>query len=835
MTLRITLLGISLFSSAFAGEPLPHLPGEPSAGDILDGKSVFPPSPTVEVPIILDGLDPSRLGKLPAPGVHPRILISPDQLPDLRDRLKNTNTGRLLYQALQTRLDESLRNPAYPGSRFYEVLAAGELDEVKAWVEKNRGLPPGVGHYQPFLYVMVIEALDALILEDKERGGRAASALATYSRMILPGVEKAGAGPMGDDSWRAKTLGSHTGASHTEQGLRDGVGGHLLGYAYDFAFPFMNDAQRDIVRKTISTATASKLWIGARLPRHFRNWNWIAVGLQQPLLALAIEGEKGYDPRVYELGVQMARDYLTYGISAQGVSTEAVGYTQFGLVWANPFFVAAQRRGADLLGHGHHRAMLDWYLHTMVPSRDAWLSTGDGGDRGPAIWTLAMWRYFFPADPKARALWNSLKAAEGDKAFTGNFHVVEALIWAADDPDLGKELPADGSDITGTGLPALMFDPERGALIARSGWKPDHAWLQFECRVDSVGASHEHADRGHFSFAALGRVWSKDNFRSVETRHHSSILVDGLGQGYWPGPGVWLGLQDFGDLLVASCDAREAYAWFWPKQILTENPDTFVRFPFARWESYGQEARDFQKKHGALTGEKDTRPSVVRFWQGFEKSDPRLWDEDAWPVRYPHNPVAMAFRTVAFDRGRNPWLLVVDDIRKDDKERLYEWLMQAGMNTEMASIQGNDIILCDATVQRDAAGVVRPQKGDRQLLVRILSLNDPAAFPAYQSRPSARLEIYERRDTLAPEASGLAGSRSFGLDKRLVIPSRSSSPDFRILLYPFRVGEDLPETSWNEDRSRLSIRTPSSETILSLHKDDSGRTLVSPEKIPTPQ
>lgn len=829
---RLAFVSLMFVLACHAGERVPpHLPGEPTANDVLDGKPFFPASPQVEVPVNLQGLDKSRLGTVPAPGIHPRILISPDQLPDLRERLKSTNVGKALYQTLQMRLDQSLRDSGYWGSEWYELLAAGDSKAALAMVEEKDGMPPGIGHYQPFLYAIVLEALDALILEDKERGQKVAAAITTYAELVLPGIERAGAGPMGDDSWRAKISGSHTGASHTDQGLRDGVGGHLLGYAYDFAFPFMTDEQRSTVRGTIAAATSGKLWIGARLPRHFRNWNWIAVGLQQPLLALAIEGEEGYDPRVYKLGVELARDYLTYGVTAQGVSTEAVGYTQFGLVWANPFFVAAQRRGADWLGHGHHRSMLDWYLHTMVPARDAWLSTGDGGDRGPSIGTLSMWRYFFPEDPKVRALWHSLTAAAGDTALDGDFHLVEALIWATDDPDLGKALPTDGGDLAQTKLPTLMFDPERGSLIARSGWKHDDAWLQFECRVDSVGASHEHADRGHFSFAALGRIWARDNFRSIETRHHNSILIDGLGQGYWPGPGVWLGLQEFGNLLVAACDASDAYAWFWPKQILSEDPDSFERFPFARWESYAAEAREFQKNHAGLKGEKDTRPAVVKFWKGFEAGDPRLWDEDAWPVRYPHNPVAMAFRTLVFDRGPNPWVLVVDDIQKDDTERLYEWLMQTGMNTEIASIKDNDIILCDATVKRDPAGVVKPEDGDRQLLVRILSLNNPASFHAHQSRPSARLETFERKDTLAPESSALSGSRSFGLDKRLVIASRSTSPDFRILLYPFRAGEELPKTTWSDDRSRLTIQTPAGETILALSQDESGRTLISPASL----
>lgn len=823
-----TLLLIALPTvSLMAAEAPAHLPGELSAGQVLDGEYPFPPSPAVDVKINDAGLARERLSKVPPPGVHPRILISPDDLPDLRRRLKETNVGRALYANLQRRLEDTLRNPAkYWGGELYKKLAEGDSAGAQTLITEHKGLPPGVGHYQPFLMALVLESFDALITEDAVRGKRAATAIATYAEMVRPGIERSAELPMNDDSWRVKTSGPQTGSQMSDQGIRDGVGGHLLGYAYDFAWPFMTEAQRTTVRKTIAAATAGKLWMGARLPHHFRNWNWVAVGLQQPLLALAIEGEEGYDPRVFRLGVELAQDYLTYGISPTGMSTEAVGYTQFGLVWANPFIVAAQRRGENLLGHGHHRAMIDWYLHSTLPSREAWLSHGDGGDRGPSLETLSMWRYFFPNDPRVEAVWRSFVNAEGKDVFGGNYHLIEPMLWAAADPALGESASKDSTDLGKLGLPPMLFDPIRSSLIARSGWTPGAAFVQFECRTDSVGASHEHADRGNFTFAALGRTWAKDNFRSVETRHHNGILIDGLGQGYWPGPGVWLGLEEDGDLLVASCDAKPAYDWMWPKQILTENPATFVRFPYPRWDTYKAEAEAFQKRMEGVPGEAETRPGVVAFWQGFEKTDPRLWDEDARPVRYPHNPVQRAFRTIAFERGESPFLLIVDDIQKDDSERLYEWLMQTGPNTEIFSCKGDDIILCDGTVPRDAEGLPKPGKGDRLLLVRILQRNDHRRARDYPSRPSVRLETFERKDSLLPESDGLSGSRSFGLDKRLVVASRSVAPDFKILLYPFRMGDPLPVTEWNDDRTRLSIEAGGRRVALDFQKNPGGRTLI---------
>ena len=808
---------------------------ELSADAILNGAYPFPPSPagalTGNLVPRLDGLMSARLGTTPAPGVHPRLLTSPEELPELRRRIKETNIGRALLVNLRARTEDALRNPKNWGSALYAALAAGDTAAVNALLAEHKGLPSAVGHYQPWLYAIVLESFDALLTEDAAKGTKAAAAIATYSALLAPGLERMQSVPLADDSWRAKAPPSTPGT--LDLGLRDGVGGQLLGYGYDFAYNFMTDAQRATVRGVIARATAGKLWMGARLPHHFRNWNWCAVGLQQPLLALAIEGEQGYDPRVYRLGVEIARDYLTYGISPSGVSTEAVGYTQFGLVWANPFIVAASRRGEPLLTHPHFRAMVDWYLHANEPARTLWTSHGDGGDGGPSLGSLSMWRHFFPADPKIASVWRSLALSMGDKLLTEKTHIIEALLWAEADPAFGKLKPADAATRdapAALGLPVTLVDPVRGSLITRNDWSTDSAYFQFECRVDSVGASHEHADRGMFTFAALGRTWAKDNFRSVETRHHNNVLIDGLGQGYWPGPGRWLGVVETPDAVIAACDAKDAYAWFWPKQIVAENPDTFDRFNYARWESYRAEARKFQAEHAGLTGERDPRPSVVAHWQGFSEiaGGPRMWDEDGWPVRYPHNPVERAFRTVLFARGAQPYALIVDDIQKDTQERLYEWLMQTGPDTEIASIAGNELVLCDATVKRGPDGLPRPAKGDRQLLVRVLDQNDPALARAYTSRPSLRLDTFERKDTLAPESKTgtLSGSRSFGLDKRLVVPSRSVAPDFKILLYPHRAGEPAPETTWNEARTELTLKTPAGTDVIRFIPGPDGRTRV---------
>lgn len=806
---------VLVFTKAYAAVPR-ELPGELNAEAILNGDYPFPPSPATEVHEDWSGLRKDRLSHVPAPGVHPRILLSPQDLPDLRRRLKETETGRALFKRLQERIDDAIGKPGSAGARYYAGLTGGADD-----ANRGQSMPGGIGHYQPFLYAFVMEAFYSMVAEDPIRGRKVATAIANYARSIEPEVDQINGEPLADNIWRVPRL-------------RDLMGYHLLGYAYDFAYNNMTEEQRTVTRRVIAKSTRGKIWMGATLPHHWRNWNWVMVGLSQPLLALAIEGEEGYDPRVYKLGVQIARDYLAYGISPNGCLTEAVGYSQFGMVWGTPFMVAAARRGDNLLVQSHHRASIDWYIQSMEPFAPAWkrsregdaeqqerslpqtwTSHGDGGDEGPAIWTMSMWRYFFPGDPKVDFIWQVM-AAKPD-FLSGNFHIIEPLLWATDrQPDASAKLVDDTAEAKNLKLPLTWFDPLRSSLIARNEWSTDAALLQFECRTDAATPSHEHADRGNFTFSALGRQWAKESFRSIETRHHNNVLIDGLGQGFWPGPGRWLGMRDAGWALVAACDTKDNYSWWWPKTILTDPLDS-ARFRFPHWADYLGKAKAFRAAWGEGPWERDPRPAVVEHFKGFEAGEPRMWDEDTWPRRLPHNPVARAFRTLAFVRAPKPYLLVVDDIQKDHQERLYEWNMMTGPNTDVAVMGDNDIILCDATVPRDGSGLPKPKKGDRALLVRVVQMNDPAKAADFQARPSFRLETFEKKDTIND-------MRSFGRDKRLVIASRSVAPNFKILLFPYHVGDPLPVTTWNDDKSQLTVQIGDVRDKIACTLDKEGRT-----------
>ena len=117
----------------------------------------------------------------------------------------------------------------------------------------------------------------------------------------------------------------------------------------------------------------------------------------------------------------------------------------------------------------------------------------------------------------------------------------------------------------------------------------------------------------------------------------------------------------------------------------------------------------------------------------------------------------------------------------------------------------------------------KPKKGDRELLVRVLNMNDPARPHDYQSPPVGPAgNVRAKKD---PRSKRLR-ARSFGLDKRLVIASRSVAPDFEILLFPLRAGDPLPKTTWDAAKTRLTLTAGGRSDVFDFVKADDGRTRV---------
>jgi len=832
----VIFIGCVAFIACFGSErAIYRIPAQESAylpGDsVLNKEMNWPPSPQVTFSYNDEGYAGRAFSKVPAPGIHPRILMSPEDIPAVRRRLESMEVGHRMIEVVLDRLENTIYKTDTKYQRAYQALVDGDfalfrkIDELEklGWS----------GHYQKaVVYEIMLQSFLAMLYEDDEKGRASAAAIATWASGMTPEFKQ---WRSFEDNLSRLSSASNATVSYMLYGMQS------LGYTYDFAYNFMTDQQREQVRGAIATLTYGAYIFGMEIPEHFRMWNWINVANHFPLLALAIEGEEGYDARIYPKAIEMFTDYITRNYSKMGSSTEAAGYTSFGWRWGAPMIIAAARRGDHLATIDRYRAIATWHAQVTLPDGSGCMSHGDGGDRMPGLEEIQVMKFLYPEDPVVDYNWqNFVNTSSEERRRNDAAQIIAPMVCALD----GLKNP-DGSYVNyqageKLGLPTTFYDEERGSLIARSAWDKDAVLFSMEARTDTFYAGHEHADRGSFNLIAHGKNWSRDGFRSVESRYHNVVLIDGKGQGMWAPPANWMKLQEDEDSVFGICDTKYAYDWAWPKGIIASDLAD-PKFKLDRFSSYIPVVDFYQKNYD---WEYETHPNVVKHFDGFVHPNALMWDEDGWTVRIPHNPVQRAFRTAGLVKGEHPYVLVIDDIQKDGEVRLYEWILMLDMDTvalditEKYGVEGfhshplkfgyeqqyTDILLGDAATSRNG-NRFRPNKGDPLLLVRVLHKAEPGLVPGYDSRPNIRVETFEKKDALATP-----GGRSFGLDRRLVVASRAVAPDFRILLYPHRHGDPLPATDFSSDGTSLTVQWDNQKDMYQLKKDIAGRTHIKRER-----
>ena len=193
-------------------------------------------------------------------------------------------------------------------------------------------------------------------------------------------------------------------------------------------------------------------------------------------------------------------------------------------------------------------------------------------------------------------------------------------------------------------------------------------------------------------------------------------------------------------------------------------------------------------------------------------------------------------------RGEHPYVLIVDDVKQDDQDRLYEWYLQLAPDLELLYAKHDDLVLKEAAEETEK-GSIRAAPGSKRMLVRCLGpwRDFPKTQPMAYNRPNfhtdARVEnhqygFHERKDRAQVSAR---------IGKRLVVPYRGTSGDFVMLLYPYETtmpngtkeekqawcdapaGATMPQTSWSGDHSELTVRLGDQTDIFTFKELKSGR------------
>ncbi|MFC1806338.1 hypothetical protein ACFL09_05090, partial [Planctomycetota bacterium] len=551
---------LAVAGALLAGEPAPNIHGE-TVEQAAERTGYTPEeirtyfTPIERWPVepkpgkLSDTFARERFKAPPKPGVHPRIYFGPEDLPAIRKRLEETQVGRLRMAGIRGRLLQASPRredwesvPYKPKPEDYARFAAkglhieprmgyrgpwvgGWINELAAGrvpddLEKVWEQPPAKSGRRYLMHLLPYEAFRCLIDEDEAGGKRIAAALATICAR------------------HGKSLERFTATNDWQRVYWD-LSSQSIGLTYDWAYGWMTDAQRTLVRKTIADLTRGKTYLGLDHPPAFpgntSNWNIIHANLLP--MVLAIEGEEGYDPAVYERIVEGLRKWVTVASGPLGAPFEGLIKSNYGAQWLLPL----AKRGAPFNGTEYSKAHArKFLLHTMLPWGGLHVfETGIGPLRTDA-------RYFkhaHPTDPVIDLLYAATVRhlfAPDARGGWPNIRTTYPPLWdlfVADDP-IGAQGAAYDFDAALDRVmaqlrkdePLTYFSDYRGLLVARSAWDREALFLYFEPR--HVPGGHTRASRNEFVLAAHGRVWAHRTVAVEDTSElHSVVLIDGKGQG----------------------------------------------------------------------------------------------------------------------------------------------------------------------------------------------------------------------------------------------------------------------------------------------------------------
>ncbi|WP_116953129.1 hypothetical protein [Jiangella endophytica] len=453
----------------------------------------------------------------PATGVHPRVVLTPAELPALRTRVL-TGQAQVAYTALHN-VAATLGDNATSGVNL--LLARLENGETLSW-----------GDQETLGKAIAGSALVALVGEDEIIAGKAVQAFDVWVANIAPSTSPD--------------------FSRTTQGAA---------LAYDWLAPLMDATRRAAARQwLVDRVTAYETRLENAVygfkpgVAEQRNYNWIPHGMGAfGPAALAIEGETGFLDRWYDKPVTSMNDFIEWGIGPEGAPLELLHYFAYGM-WQGSYFTAAMaKRGEPILAHPHLMNVPRWWTADLYPWGRDWGALQDTRDFWtgvPAVYHLL--RLAYPDDPLMRWVYTNYLQAPAQQT-----DHLSAVLWASELEPSDLALTAASLD-----LEPSQFFLRSGLAYLRDDWGTDDVYFQFQSDQGMYGETHAHADRNSFTLNGKGRVWIIDGAAWFPfSTGHNLVMIDGEGQGYFPQQGHVLAQDDGGWAAGIMGDAKDAYDW----------------------------------------------------------------------------------------------------------------------------------------------------------------------------------------------------------------------------------------------------------------------------------
>ncbi|MBN1359974.1 MAG: hypothetical protein JW993_05250 [Sedimentisphaerales bacterium] len=701
-----------------------------------------------------DGFVTRPLGAaVPPAGVHPRVLFGPDDIPAVVQRVQSSSLGRAYWSEVVASLNRTWLDPNSSDGALFRRLCAGaplELDaEGRHLQGQMLGIPPvPVGQVTRGLSTI---ALYSLLAGDSEVGRKAAIATYNLCRLLVPRVDACNRRPcVFNAHWCV---------------IDPCIGGANLGLCYDFAAWWMTDDEKSLVRGVIAKAIAGRCGYGQDGSLRARDTSRVAQDLSLFLADVAIEGEEGFDREVYDRSVETVKAFLQWGISPAGTLYESD--TNGGMDTLMLSMIAMARRGENAFGHPHLRRLLRSQIQCASPSGHLTPPRGSYASGALGIQTVGVLKTLYPNDAGADFLLAHLyRAADGRKPQPNLSH---AFLYAAGWRRVARidlDLPLDFSD------------PSAGVFASRSDNTATAVWVSMQARPDLyVGAARAPHDAGSFYLEADGVLWAGEQGSAqagATPGRQSIVFIDDVGQddgtGLAPPRVHYLGAEVSEAGAIASADVRYAYDYVWAAPIADWNEK---RATDHRWEI-------------------ETDPFVVQILKGTQRYRITYEAEplsNPWvpTLRAEFNPVQFAFRSVGLIRGNHPYVVVVDDVRKDDRAHRYEWRMMGAHNTQRVPGLDEEVLVL-------AEGSADAQRGTPMLLI----------------------------SEVGPSTCKLDNS-----DGRTRVATSAVEARFRLLLIPFRWGAEIPTIVADEEAGTVTLKWRDQTDTLEFTGGRDSRTRIS--------
>lgn len=247
----------------------------------------------------------------------------------------------------------------------------------------------------------------------------------------------------------------------------------------------------------------------------------------------AVEGHADLDRRCDPLRAHVERAFenvldVTGLVTPEGSYHESLDYMR--ITWASLVLLAELRRtsrGADPAEqYSLFRNIGATYLYKLLPDGTA-SRENDQEFPGLDARDTAVLGYTVHRFKDSYSAWLLRKSG-----FVGRNWVLPVLEFLWNDPEVAPRDPALASERE---LPRQRYFPGVGQLVIRDGWKPDSAWIEFDC--GPYFAKHQHLDQNQFTIYHNGylAIDSGADYTEIESPHylnyyrrtvaHNSLLI----------------------------------------------------------------------------------------------------------------------------------------------------------------------------------------------------------------------------------------------------------------------------------------------------------------------